>query len=45
MSIFFTSPLLVVWSVNGNGSALTSKVSSMVNLLNDDILTDEFVRP
>ena len=28
--------LLVVWSVNGNGSALTSKASSRVNFLNDD---------
>ena len=28
--------LLVVWSANSNGSALTSKGSSKVNLLNDD---------
>ena len=28
--------LLVVWSANGNGSALSSKASSKVNLLNDD---------
>ena len=28
--------LLVVWSVNGDGSALTSKANSKVNLLNDD---------
>ena len=27
--------LLVVWSANGDGSALTSKASSKVNLLND----------
>ena len=32
---------LVVWSANGNGSAVTSKASS--NLLNDDT-TDSFVR-
>ena len=36
--------LLVVWSVNGDGSALTSKACSKVNLLNDE-LTDEFARP
>ena len=28
--------LLVVWSANGGGSALTSKASSKFNLLNDD---------
>ena len=28
--------LLVVWSANGNGSALTSNASYRVNLLNDD---------
>ena len=28
--------LLDVWSANGDGCALTSKASSMVNLLNDD---------
>ena len=28
--------LLVVWSANGYGSALTSKACSKVNLLNDD---------
>ena len=28
--------LLVVWSAKGNGSPLTSKASSKVNLLNDD---------
>ena len=28
--------LLVVWSANGDGSALTSMASSKVNLLNDD---------
>ena len=29
--------LLVVWSANSGGSALTFKASSKVNLLNDDI--------
>ena len=33
--------LFVVWSANGNGSAITSKASSNGNLLNDD--TNEFV--
>ena len=28
--------LLVVWSANSDGSALTSMASSKVNLLNDD---------
>ena len=28
--------LLVVWSANGNGSVLTFKANSKVNLLNDD---------
>ena len=30
--------LLVVWPANGDGSALTSKASFKVNLLNDDTL-------
>ena len=37
---FFTSSaviLLVVWSANDNGSALTSKASSKDNLLNEGI--------
>ena len=34
--------LLVVWSANGNGTALTHKARSKVYLLNDD-LTNEFV--
>ena len=42
----FETILLVIWSANGNGSALTAKANS--NLLNDDtyrmILTDAFVR-
>ena len=33
---FCNDSLLVVWSANGDGSALTSKASSKVNLLNDD---------
>ena len=32
----FATILLIVWSANGDGSALTSKASSKVNLLNDD---------
>ena len=32
----FCYDLLVVWSANEDGSALTSKSSSKVNLLNDD---------
>ena len=36
--------LLIVWSANGNGSALTSKANSKVNLLKM-ILTDGIVRP
>ena len=28
--------LIVVWSINYDGSALTSKATSKVNLLNDD---------
>ena len=32
-----TTILLVVLSANGNGSAVTSKATSKVNLLNDDI--------
>ena len=39
----FATILLVVWSANGDCSALTSKASS--NLLNDDTyVTDAFVR-
>ena len=37
----FATILFVIWSANGDGSALTSKASS--NLINDD-LTDAFVR-
>ena len=33
-----TTILLVVWSANSDGSALTSKASSKVNLLNNDTL-------
>ena len=33
----FATILLVVWSAKGDGSALTSKASSKVKLLNDDI--------
>ena len=38
-TLFFPSSamiLLVVWSAKGDDSALTSKASSKVNLLNDD---------
>ena len=31
-----SATILLVWSANGNGSALTSKASSKVNLVNDD---------
>ena len=37
--IFFPNSamiLFVVWFANGDGSVLTSKASSKVNLLNDD---------
>ena len=39
----FAKILLVVWSANGDGSALTTSEASS-NLLNDDTLTDAFVR-
>ena len=31
-----SATILLVWSAKGNGSALTSKASSRVNLVNDD---------